>query len=147
MKSKKKFLSREEEQQVVQSIKQAERETSGEIRVHIRTQTEENISTLDMAQKAFSQLGIDQTKDRNGVLFYISVNQRNLTILGDKGINKSVPPEFWNEIKEKVIQKFKEQKYCQGLIEGIDTAGQALKKYFPYKKDDINELPDDISKD
>lgn len=147
MRSKKYFLSPEEEQRVIQAIQKAERQTSGEILVHIRNQAEEDISTLDAAQKIFSRLGIDQTKDHNGILFYISVNQRNLIILGDEGIDKAVTPRFWHETKEKVIKNFKAKKYCQGLIQAINTVGQVLKKYFPYQKDDINELPDDISKD
>lgn len=147
MRRKNSFLSAEEERELVQAIQQAEKQTSGEIRIHIHNRSEENIPMLDAAQKIFFQLGMDQTKKRNGILFYVAVNQRSLTILGDEGIDKIVPPRFWDEIKDRVIENFKAQKYAQGLIEGIAMAGETLKKHFPYEKDDINELQDDISKD
>ncbi|XCI75655.1 MAG: TPM domain-containing protein [Flavobacteriales bacterium] len=146
MRLKNPFLNAEEEQRVVQAIQQAERDTSGEIRVHIQNRPKECISAFETTQKVFFQLGMDQTQQRNGVLFYVGVTRHSFTILGDEGINKTVTTGFWNEIKDRVIQNFKVQKYCQGLIEGITIAGQALKTYFPYQKDDINELPDDISK-
>lgn len=96
MKSKKSFLSpeTEEEQKFMQAIQQAERQNSGEIRLQIRNQTEENASTLDTTKKKFSRLGMSETKDHNGILFYISVNQRNFSILRDKEIDKVVTPEF-----------------------------------------------------
>ncbi|XOD69144.1 MAG: TPM domain-containing protein [Flavobacteriales bacterium AspAUS03] len=147
MRSKNLFLNAEEEQKVVQAIQKAEQEASGEIRVHIQNRPEKGISTFETAQKVFFQSGMDQTQQRNGVLFYVGVIRRSFTILGDEGINKTVPTGFWYEIKDRVIQNFKAQKYCKGLIEGITMAGQALKTHFPYQKDDINELLDDISKD
>src|SRR5690625_3935183 len=86
-----------------------------------------------------------ETKDRNGVLFHVSIKDRKFTIIGDKGINEKVPEDFWNEIKNGVIKKFKKEKYVKGLSKGIRMTGKALKKYFPYEDDDVDELPDEIT--
>ena len=86
-----------------------------------------------------------ETKDRNGVLIYLSVNDRKFAIIGDGGINKVVPEGFWNEIKEMMIGHFIKGEFAIGLINGIEKAGEQLKQYFPWQENDINELPDEIS--
>ena len=138
------FLSSEEEKQIVDAIKKAEKQTSGEIRVHIDKSTE--IDQLERAQEVFYLLNMDKTQDKNGVLFHISVDNKGFSIIGDEGIDKKVPLNFWNEIKDDMISYFKEKKYAEGLINGIHKAGESLQNYFPYQKDDVNELPDEISK-
>jgi len=86
-----------------------------------------------------------KTKLRNGVLFYLSVHDHKFAIIGDLGINQAVPGNFWDEIKEGMLKQFREGEFAAGLAEGILRAGQQLKEHFPYQKDDVNELPDDIS--
>jgi uncharacterized membrane protein len=138
------FLSKEDEQEIVQAIVEAEKNTSGEIRVHIEKQS--NITPLERAQEVFFELKMEATNDRNGVLFYVSVTNKKFAIIGDKGINDLVVPDFWNATKEIVLNHFKQGAFKQGLVEGILSAGNQLKAYFPYQSDDENELSNEISK-
>lgn len=139
------FLSKTEEQEIIEAIVIAEKNTSGEIRVHI----EENSTkpSIERAKEVFHILKMDVTELKNGVLFYICTATKSFAILGDKGINDLVAPDFWNSTKDVVIEKFKEGQYKEGLIKGIIEAGTQLKKYFPYNSDtDTNELSNEISR-
>ena len=138
------FLSKAEEQEIVHAIVEAEKNTSGEIRVHIEEHTEK--SPLERAQEVFFELKMDETQDRNGVLFYICVSDKKFAIIGDKGINEAVESDFWDCTKDIVIANFKEGNFKKGLVEGILRAGERLKKYFPYQSDDTNELSNEISR-
>ena len=102
---------------------------------------------LDRAAWLFKKLGMHETAERNGVLFYLAVNHRQFAILGDAGINAKVPTGFWDDIRELLQKNFKEGKFTEGLSEGILLAGKHLKMHFPNKPDDVNELPDEISFD
>ncbi|HEX2975301.1 MAG TPA: TPM domain-containing protein [Bacteroidales bacterium] len=139
------FFTEEEKDKLLAAVKEAEKETSGEIRIHIETKCSGNV--LDRAAFVFSRLGMEKTADHNGVLFYLAVQDRKFAILGDSGINEKVPEGFWDCIKELLTKNFKEGKFTEGLSEGIILAGKQLKKHFPYEKDDVNELTDDISFD
>jgi len=139
------FLTPEEEQRIIKAIQTAEKNTSGEIRVHLESKNKEKPS-LAYVEEVFHQLGMTQTKERNGILFYVDVNHHIFTIIGDEGIHKKVPDGFWNQIKEDLIKAFKQGRYAEGLEKGILQAGEKLKQYFPYQSDDINELSDEISK-
>ena len=133
-----------EQQRIVEAIRQAEKATSGEIRVHV----EAHCDVLDPVARAidvFAQLGMHQTKDQNGVLFYVAYTDRKFAIVGDKGIDASVPANFWESTKELLRSHFVSGHYADGLSQGIERAGQQLKQYFPYTSDDTNELADDIS--
>jgi uncharacterized membrane protein len=138
------FLSKEDEQEIVQAIVSAEKNTSGEIRVHIEERSEK--APLDRAQEVFFELHMNETKDRNGVLFYVCVADKKFAIIGDEGIDKVVESDFWDCTKDIVISNFKESNFKNGLVEGILRAGERLKKYFPYQSDDMNELSNEISK-
>jgi uncharacterized membrane protein len=138
------FLTKQDEQEIVSSIVEAEKNTSGEIRVHIEEHSEK--SPLDRAQEVFFELKMNETQDRNGVLFYICVSDKKFAIIGDKGINDVVESDFWDCTKDTVIANFKEGNFKKGLVEGILKAGQRLKHYFPYQSDDTNELSNEISR-
>ena len=138
------FLSKEDEQEIVQAIVSAEKNTSGEIRVHIEERSEK--APLDRAQEVFFELHMNETKDRNGVLFYVGISDKKFAIIGDEGIDKVVESDFWDCTKDIVIANFKGGNYKKGLVEGILRAGERLKKYFPYQSDDMNELSNEISK-
>jgi uncharacterized membrane protein len=138
------FLSKADEQEIVQAIVEAEKNTSGEIRVHIEEHSEK--SPLDRAQEVFFELNMNETQDRNGVLFYICVSDKKFAIIGDKGINDAVESDFWDGTKDIVIANFKEGNFKKGLVEGILKAGQRLKHYFSYQSDDTNELSNEISR-
>lgn len=139
-----KLFTSAEKDQIVNAIKSAEVTTSGEIQVHIENQCK--IDVLDRAAEVFETLKMYQTKDRNGVLFYLAVGDKKFAILGDAGINQVVPDDFWENIKNHMASLFREGKFTQGLIDGIHQAGDALSKHFPYQGEaDENELPDEIS--
>ena len=139
----KEFIGRDGKLQIEQAIKEAELDTSGEIRVHI-----ESKCTSDPLQRAvykFNYLKMYNTQARNGVLIYVAVESRKFAIIGDAGINKAVPDNFWDSIKEGMGAAFSQGKYVEGLANAIKVAGESLKQYFPYRNDDINEQPDEIS--
>jgi uncharacterized membrane protein len=139
------FFSKEQQAKILASVRTAENETSGEIRVHIETSLKGEV--LDRAAWLFKKLGMQKTAERNGVLFYLAVNDRKFAIIGDAGINAKVPAGFWNEISDHLSKRFREAEFAEGLAEGIIMAGNQLKKHFPHRKNDINELPDEISFD
>lgn len=137
------LFSKEQKEQIVQSIKEAELNTSGEIMVHIEQRCKED--ALDRAAGVFDMLALHETKLRNGVLFYLAVKDRKFAILGDAGINEKVGEHFWVEIKDLMQDKFKSGDFTGGLSKGILMAGEKLKEHFPYQSDDKNELSDEIS--
>lgn len=137
------LFSEEQIQNVVNSIKKAEKNTSGEIRVHIDLHCKEEV--LDHAAFIFEKLNMHQTELRNGVLFYLATEDHKFAILGDAGINQKVPKNFWDEIKEETLEYFKRKEYTKGLCHGIEKAGNQLKAHFPHTTKDNNELSDDIS--
>ena len=138
------FLNAREEQEIVAAILEAERNTSGEIRVHIETTSAEN--HFERAQQVFHQLKMDNTKESNGVLIYVAVHDHKFVILGDKGIDHVVPDNFWESTRDIIQEHFKHGRFKQGIVEGILEAGKELKAHFPWQSDDTNELSDEISK-
>jgi uncharacterized membrane protein len=143
MKMAKDLFTEQEQQQIVAAVKEAELNTSGEIKVHIERKCKEDV--LDHAAFMFDQLEMQKTELRNGVLIYLAVEDRKLAILGDAGINMKVPKDFWDTTRDFMIKHFKEGKFAEGLSGGIKMAGQQLKSHYPYQSDDVNELSDDIS--
>ncbi len=146
------FLTATEEAEVIEAIRTAEKNTSGEIRVHLEAHfnidkqaNTTNTYIFDRATQVFDYLQMHQTKNSNGVLIYVAVEDRTLVILGDKGINEVVSATFWESTKNIIVNHFKNDNIKQGLVEGILSAGKQLKKYFPYNKGDENELSDEIS--
>ncbi len=144
------FLTSEEESAIVAAIRTAEKNTSGEIRVHLEASSlsaekKEPIDAFDRAAEVFDMLHMHNTAQRNGVLIYVAVEDRMLVIMGDKGINDVVGQHFWESTKDVIIGHFKNGNMKQGLVEGILKAGEQLKEHFPYNKNDKNELPDTIS--
>ena len=137
------FLSKEDKILITNAIKSAELNTSGEIRVHIENKCKTGV--LDRAAYLFEKLAMHKTEKRNGVLFYLAVNDKKFAILGDAGINEVTPENFWEDIKKTMLDYFKEEEFAKGLEKGIEMAGQQLKDHFPYQSDDINELSDEIS--
>ena len=137
------ILNREEDHRIVEAIKQAELNTSGEIKVHIENRCKGNVEERSLV--IFNKLNLDKTQLRNGVLIYLAVKDRKFAILGDKGINEVVGDGFWNDVKDLMLSHFKEGRFTEGLEQGIQRCGEKLKTYFPYQSDDINEIPDDIS--
>ena len=138
-----KIFSEDEQQRITEAVEAAERFTSGEIRICIEKTCSEPV--LDRAANYFKKLDMDQTTQRNGVLIYIAVTDHKFAIIGDVGINRVVPHDFWNDTKEAMLAHFKAGNLVQGIITGVDMSGKALQTFFPYLDDDKNELPDNIS--
>lgn len=137
-------LPAEQQQQIIDAIKNAELATSGEIRVHIEGPCPESDPVV-RAVAVFEHLGMHKTREQNGVLFYVAVDDRKFAVIGDKGIDQRVPADFWNSIKDMLRQHFALGQYAEGLSNGIARAGEQLQAYFPRLSDDTNELSDDIS--
>ncbi|MCP4977486.1 MAG: TPM domain-containing protein [Maribacter sp.] len=138
------FLTAKEEQEIVQAILEAEKNTSGEIRVHIEAHTRND--HLNRAKEVFHLLKMDNTKEENGVLIYVAVNDKKFCIYGDGGINKVVPENFWDSTRDAIESHFKNGKFKQGLIDGILKAGKELETHFPWNHGNANELSNEISK-
>jgi len=138
------FLNTADEELIIAAIKEAENNTSGEIRVHIEKST--NKPPLDRALEVFYLLEMDRTEQRNGVLIYIATESKKFAILGDEGINKLIPDDFWNAEKELMHSHFKKGAFAKGLELAIFEVGKKIKDFFPYQSNDTNELSDEISK-
>jgi uncharacterized membrane protein len=141
--SVRKYFPDESKVKIKNAIRTAELNTSGEIRVHIEKHCKGDV--LDRAAYIFSKLKMHETELRNGVLFYLAVEDHKFAILGDAGINQRVPDGFWDNIKDEMAVNFREGKFADGLSKGIVMSGDQLKKHFPYQVDDVNELSDEIS--
>ena len=139
----KKILSSSDKKEIVEAIIQAEKNTSGEIHVHVENNN--NMKPLERAQQLFFELGIDATQQQNGVLFFICGKSKTLTIIGDKGINDKVDANFWNKTKMIVLEYFKQGLFKKGLVLGIEQAGKQLQQFFPSEKENSNELSNEIS--
>ena len=141
--SPEKYFTQAQKDAMVAAIQEAEKCTSGEIRIHFQNHCQTN--PLDNAVEVFEKLKMHETAQRNGVLIFIALKDKKMAILGDAGINAKVSGYFWDDIKNRMVEKFKSGQICEGVCEAVKEAGKQLKTYFPYQKDDINELPDDLS--
>ena len=137
------FLSDQEQANVLAAISDAESQTSGEIRLHLESRCKGDV--LDRAAVVFETLAMHKTALRNGVLFYLATEDRKFAILGDGGINAVVPDNFWNDVKNRVIDGLASGKPAEGIASGIRLAGEQLSAHFPLEANDINELSNDIS--
>src|SRR5690606_978589 len=139
-----KLFSKEDRARIIDAIISAEKETSGEIQVHLENHCKGDV--LDRAAEVFETLKMHKTAQRNGVLFYLAVEDHKFAIFGDVGINQLVPEHFWDDIKDEMLRHFKVRQFTEGLCKGIEMAAEQLKTHFPYDQHgDENELPDEIS--
>lgn len=138
------FLTKDEEAEVVEAIRLAEKNTSGEIRVHIEKET--SIAPIERAVEVFHELKMDQTQLRNGVIIYVAAKSKQFAIYGDKGINDKVADDFWNCTKDIMLGHFRNGNNRKALTDGIHNAGEQLKKHFPFQDGDTDELSNEISK-
>ena len=138
------IFNQEQQEQVVQAISLAENQTSGEIRLVVERRLHEGFNVYEQAKYYFEKLNMQNTNLSNGVLIYLATEDHQFAIIGDAGIDKLVPENFWESTKEQMVSFFKTGDYVQGLITGIKSAGDQLSTFFPRKQDDVNELPNDI---
>lgn len=132
-----------QQQSLSEAIAAAEQRSSGEIRIHLDSRC--SGSALDKAAKVFQQLKMHQTAARNGVLIYAALKDRKLAIIGDQGIHQAVGSDFWDQVYRAMSGHFAAGQYYDGLLSGVQMAGEQLARYFPQSKDDANELSNDIS--
>lgn len=132
----------EDLRELEEAIREAERRTSGEIRVHIERSCD---NPVERARELFADLKMDRTVERNGVLFYVALESRKYAVLADKGIRQRVPAEFWEGISNLLRGEFQRGELLAGLRTAVQVAGHQLAAFFPHRPNDINELPDTIS--
>ena len=137
------LFNEDEQQRIRAAIEDAEKHTSGQIRVCIEKSCSEDV--LDRAAKYFHKLDMHKTKHRNGVLIYLATVDRKFAIIGDAGINKVVPADFWDSTKEDMLAHFKLGDLVEGIVTGLQIASEQLQKYFPHHNGGANELSDDIA--
>ncbi len=142
-KRKPKFFTSEEQELIVSAIRQAERATSGEVRVFVESRCS-YMDALDRAIELFTQMGMHATAERNGVLVYVAIRDHQLAVLGDEGIHRKLGSEFWNKEVGKMLQDFNRDNYAKGIAECVEDIGKALQEHFPYTDKDKNELSDEI---
>ncbi|QHS62255.1 TPM domain-containing protein [Chitinophaga agri] len=140
---RKELLTEAEKQQLVQAIRDAERLTSGEIRLYVESHCK-YVNPMERAKEIFLRLGMGNTKRRNGVILYIALKDRQFAILGDKGIHEKVGSAFWVKEAELLVSHFSRNELIAGIDTCIREIGESLCRYFPFEGDDENELPDDI---
>lgn len=137
------YLTEEQEKHIIDAIAEAELQTSGEIRIHIEAKC--NRDPLERAARIFHELGMDQTELQNGVLIYIASEDHKVAVYAGKGINNQVEEGFWSGVLNLILEDFKNDDFEQGIAKAVVRVGDKLKELYPYRKDDINELSDDIS--
>lgn len=137
------MISAEDEILITNAIALAEKNTSGEIRVHIETKCK--IDPVEQVKKLFAKLKMYETKDRNGVLIYVALKDHKLAIWGDEGIHQKLPNNFWEDETQLMIRYFSENKIGEGLAQAIHLIGEQLKQHFPYQSNDTNELSNEVS--
>lgn len=140
---KREFFTPEQQQLMMEAIQKAEKDTSGEVRLFVESKCK-YVDPVDRAKEIFFSLKMDQTKDRNAVLFYIAMDDRQLALFADEGIYQRVGAKYWNDEVKKIIGAFTKEDYTGGICAVINNIGSALQKEFPYQSDDKNELPDEI---
>jgi uncharacterized membrane protein len=141
---KKEFFPKKDNEMVVQAIRDAEKETSGEIRVFVESKCRYS-EPLHRAKEIFSHLKMEKTRHRNGVLFYIAVKDRQLAIYADKGIHQAIGEEYWKNVVNHILEFFNKENYALGIKECVLKIGEALRSHFPYDAaTDKNDLPDEI---
>ena len=140
------FFTVQEDQQLLNALKDAELRSGGEVRIHL----ENNCRIEDPVERAvevFNDLNMSATKHRNGVLFYMAIQDSKYAVIGDQGINDKVPRGYWAFLRDRMQNYFIKEAYVEGLLDSIEDVTRHLEKHFPYPSDDTNELSDEISTD
>jgi len=139
------FIEKLRDKEIVEAIRQAELKTSGEIRVFI---TSHEIETpVSAAEAHFKEMGMDKTRDRNGVLIFVAPSSHKFAVIGDTGVHEKCGDPFWRALADEMSGDFKDGHFNRGLLRAIEKAGALLAEHFPRQPDDKNELPDEIERD
>lgn len=143
LKKKKEYFTAEQQQRMIEAIKAAEKNTSGEVRVFIEGKCS-YVNAVDRAQEIFFNLKMDQTKDRNAVLLYLAMDDHQIALFADEGIYQRLGADYWKQEVRKIIASFTKDDYTGGICAVVNDIGEALTDHFPYETTDKNELPDEI---
>ncbi|MDB6065322.1 MAG: hypothetical protein JWR26_1530 [Pedosphaera sp.] len=139
------FLNQLQHDKIVAAIREAEKKTSGEIRVFITRL--EPMDPVKAAQAQFKQLGMEKTRERNGVLIFVAPRVRAFAVIGDAGVHSRCGNEFWTQVTSEMTGHFKAGRFTDGILHGTKKAGELLARHFPCEPDRPNQLPDDVSHD
>lgn len=137
------LLTDTQEQRIIKQIRLAEKETSGEIRVHIENRCEGE--SLEQAARIFHDLGMDETEQQNGVLIYIASDDHKAAVYAGKGIHRQVEDHFWKDVLQILLNHFKNEEYEEGIAAAVRKVGEKLSELYPYQRGDVNELSNEIS--
>jgi uncharacterized membrane protein len=141
---KKEFFSAKDKEQIVEAIRMAEKETSGEIRIYVESKNA-YVDAIDRAAEVFFKLKMEQTDNRNAVLLYIAMKDQQLALYADEGIYQKAGAEYWNDAVKNMLAQFTKDNISNGIEQCVKQIGQTLKEKFPYiPTEDKNELPDEI---
>jgi uncharacterized membrane protein len=144
LRKKKSFFTEEETRLIVQAIRHAEQRTSGEVRIYVESRCSW-VDAIDRAAEIFFSLKMDKTEQRNAVLIYVAIKDRQLAVFGDEGIHTKVGDEYWNKVVNEMLSFFNKENYAKGIADCAIQIGEALTTHFPFDRDtDKNELPDEI---
>jgi uncharacterized membrane protein len=139
------FFSKAEEARIVAAIQEAEKSTSAEIRLHLLRSDESDL--IARGSELLEKLGVTRTKERNGVLFLMELKSQRFAVVGDRGIHEKVGQDFWDSLRDRVLENFRRGEFEKGLVEGIQVCGEKLKVFFPIQADDVNEQSDEITRE
>ena len=137
------LVTLEEQKRLLDRIAGIEKRSSGEVRIHVTGRRVKD--PLGAARRTFTALGMTGTARRNGVLVFLSLASRRFAIVGDEGIDRVTPSEYWESLRDALAGRFASGEYCEGLLEILDKVEAVLVQHFPYERGDVDELPDDIS--
>jgi uncharacterized membrane protein len=139
------FLKQLQHDEIVAAIRDAEKKTSGEIRVFISHK--KVAGPVETAQREFERLGMTKTRERNGVLIFVAPRSRSFAVIGDEAVHRKCGDTFWQELAAEMTGHFKRSDFTQGIVHGVRKAGELLAQHFPCGPDDRNELPDAVEHD
>jgi uncharacterized membrane protein len=137
------LITPEEQNKLLDKIARIEKRSSGEVRIHVTGRRVDD--ALEEARKTFTSLGMAATERRNGVLVFLSLPSRKFAIVGDEGIDRVTPADYWESLRDAMAGRFATGRFCEGLLEILDRVESVLTENFPYQKGDVDELPDEIS--
>lgn len=144
------FLGDEDFDAIARASANAEAHTSGEIRVHLERRVPRGRrgvvgDVLERARDVFWRLGIQRTRERNGVLIYLAIEDRRFAIVGDEGIHARVGNDHWVSMRDLMVEKLKNQQPGEAILSAISETVRVLREHFPRRPDDTDELSDQVS--
>lgn len=132
---------------VIAAIRRAEAGTSGEVRVHLERRLPPSArgDALVRAREVFARLGMSRTAARNGVLIYLALNDHRLAVVGDEAVHARVGDGYWNRLRDGLVERLRAGRAREAVVAAVEDVGEVLSQHFPRRRDDVNELSDDVS--